>query len=704
MGAIPGRAMWRAAVLCAAWVPAMACAAEWWVTNVNGYTLNADGRLQRFDAMLIDQGKVVATGTIDALAARAGQARTIDGEGRTLLPGMTDAHGHVLGLGFAKLRIDLAGTASLDEALQRVRDGAAKRPGSGWLTGRGWNQVVWKLQRFPTAAELDRAVADRPVWLTRVDGHAGWANSAALKLAGIGRDTVDPPGGRIERDAQGHATGVLIDAAMGLVQSKIPPPDARESEAALAAALAELAGVGITSVHDAGVHADTVALYRRTADAGKLTARLYAMIGGVGQDFDQLAGQGPLLGYGADRLTVRSVKLFADGALGSRGAALIEPYSDAPEHRGLLFHDRAAMRAQVLKAVSKGFQVNVHAIGDAGNRVVLDAFADARAKFPKAELRHRIEHAQVVALADIPRFKSLGLIASMQPTHATSDMNMAEDRVGRERIRGAYAWRRFLKQGTRIAAGSDFPVEASNPFLGWHAAVTRQSESGEPPGGWYPGEAMSRVETFRAFTLDAAFAAHQEKRQGSLEPGKWADFILLDRDPFTIPARELHAVRVLETWVAGTRVFQRPGFAGPPVIVVRHAERGEDAAAPKDPPLSAVGTQRAERLAALLRDTPLSAVYVTPYRRTRDTGGAVARSKGLQVTEVNAADTAALAARIAAQPPGRAVLVVGHSNTVPDILKALGAERAVAVADDEYDGLWRLTPTRGGALLETLRY
>jgi predicted amidohydrolase YtcJ/phosphohistidine phosphatase SixA len=679
-------------------------AADLFVTKVNGYTLTAAGKLQRFDAMLVDQGKVVATGNIDTLVARAGNAKLIDGQGRTLLPGMTDAHGHVLGLGFTKLRIDLSGSQSLDEALARVREGAVRAPGQGWLTGRGWNQVIWKLGRFPTAGELDRAVSDRPAWFTRIDGHAGWANSKALQLAGITRTTADPPGGKIERDSEGNATGVLVDTAMSLVQSKIPPPDAKENEAALRAALNELASVGITSAHDAGVNADTVALYRRFADEKKLTARIYGMIGGVAKDFDALAAHGPLLGYGNDRLTVRSVKLFADGALGSRGAALIEPYSDAHTHRGLLFHDRAAMAAQVTKAVAKGYQVNVHAIGDLGNRVVLDAFADAQKQFPKADLRHRIEHAQVVALPDIPRFKALNLIASMQPTHATSDMNMAEDRVGPQRIRGAYAWRTFLKQGTRIAAGSDFPVEASNPFLGWHAAVTRQSETGEPKDGWHKEQAMTREEAFRAFTLDAAYAAHQEKSQGSLETGKWADFILLDRNPFAIPSPQLHAVQVLETWVAGERVFKRPGFDGPSVIVVRHAEKGEDAAHPKDPPLSTAGQQRAGRLAQMLKETPVAAAYATPYRRTRDTLAPLAMQKKIQVTEITAAGLGPLMQAIARHSTGETVVIAGHSNTVPAILAALGVKQPIQVGDEEYDGLWQVVPSYRGAVMQFLRY
>ena len=547
--------LWLVSLLLAFPLPALA--EPLLVANVNGYTLDDAGALHRFEAMLLDEGRVVATGTDAALRERAPQVRIHDGQGRTLLPGLIDAHAHVMGLGFGLRQIDLATTRSLDEALDMVRAHAADKPDAAWIVGRGWNQVLWKLGRFPTAAELDRAVADRPVWLARVDGHAGWANRAALAIAGIGPDTPDPVGGRIERDAQGRATGILIDTAMALVEAKIPPVDAAESAAALDAALAAMARVGITSVHDAGIDADTFALLRRFADAGRLGTRIYAMIGGTGADFDAIAAQGPLIGYGGDRLTVRSVKLYADGALGSRGAALLAPYSDDPHNHGLLFQDTRGLATMIGKALSRGYQVNVHAIGDGGNRQVLDAFSLAYRAHGGRELRNRIEHAQVVALDDIPRFVPLHLIASMQPTHATSDMNMAQDRVGPERIRGAYAWQRFRAQGTVIAAGSDFPVESPNPFFGLHAAITRQDHDNQPDGGWYPAQRLTPEQALRGFTLDAAFAAHQESSLGTLEPGKWADFILVDRDIFAIAPEDVWRTQVLETWVGGAQVFAR---------------------------------------------------------------------------------------------------------------------------------------------------
>ncbi|HEY0197762.1 MAG TPA: amidohydrolase family protein [Rhodanobacter sp.] len=536
----------------------MACrihAADLLVENVNGYTLDTAGHLQRFDALLIDHGKVVATGSKASLAARGGGAKIEDGRGRTLLPGLIDAHGHVMDLGYMKTMLDLTSTTSLGQAQASVRTFAGSHPDAAWIRGGGWNQVIWKLGRFPSAVELDAAVSDRPAWLIRVDGHAGWANSAAMKLAGIGRDTRDPAGGRIERDAQGNPTGVFVDGAQSLIESHIPAPTEKQREAALDAALAEMRSVGMTGVDDAGIDLPTYKLYRHYADTHRLTTRVYAMIRNTGSDFDTISKNGPLLGYGDDFLTVRAVKLFSDGALGSRGAAMLAPYSDDPDNRGLLFHPPAELTAMIGKALARGYQVNIHAIGDRANREVLDSFAAAYKLHGGENLRNRVEHAQIVAPSDIPRFVQLKLVASMQPTHATSDMNMAEDRVGHARLEGAYAWRTFLRQGTVIAGGSDFPVESSNPFYGLHAAITRQDHHDQPPGGWYPQQAMTRLEAFRAFTLSAAWAAHEEKTMGSLEPGKWADFIVIDRDIFTIPAREIWSTRVLQTWVGGKKVY-----------------------------------------------------------------------------------------------------------------------------------------------------
>lgn len=530
------------------------------IDNANGYTLNSAGKLVRFTALAYDDaGRIVAVGDAKSVAAKAPGARRIDMQGKTVLPGLIDAHGHVFGLGEISTAVLLYGTPSLDAALKAVADFSKANPQRAWVLGNGWNQEIWKLGRFPTAQELDAVVADRPALMTRVDGHAAWANTRALQLAGITKDTKDPAGGKIERDAQGNATGILVDAAMDLVRAAIPKPTEAENRASLDGALAALAKVGLTSVHDAGIGVMEDRLMRSYADQGKLTTRVYAMIGDTTQDFDQLAQGGPVKSYANDLYALAAVKLYSDGALGSRGAALIAPYSDAPHTHGLLFYKDAEMRAKMEKALKAGYQVNVHAIGDAGNKQILDGYAALLKQYPKAAaMRHRIEHAQVVAPADIPRFKALDIIPSMQPTHATSDQNMAEQRVGPQRIKGAYAWHTFLKQGSKIACGSDFPIESPNPFEGLHAAVTRQDNAGIPAGGWYKNEAMTLQQAFRCFTLDAAHAAHQEKVIGSLEAGKWADFIVTDADLFKVPAAEIGKIKVLQTWVAGKQVYGKP--------------------------------------------------------------------------------------------------------------------------------------------------
>jgi len=528
------------------------------IENANGYTLNSKGELVQFTALAFDaQGKIVAVGSAADVSAKLPGARRVDMGGKTLLPGLIDAHGHVFGLGQMLTQLDLSQTTSLDGALKAIADYSRANAGQGWLRGRGWNQENWKLGRFPTAADADTVVSDRPVWFERVDGHAGWANSRALAAAGITDKTPDPAGGKIVRDANGKATGVLVDAAQELVAKVLPAQTEAEGRVVLDRALGALAKVGVTSTHDAGLGVAEDRLYRAYADGGKLTARIYGMIGGTQDDFDALAKNGPLKTYGNDMYALRAVKLYSDGALGSRGAALIQPYSDEPHSHGLLFYNTAQMDAMMKKAMARGYQVNVHAIGDAGNHQILDIYQKELAATKSAAQRHRIEHAQVVTQADIVRFKTLGIIPSMQPTHATSDKNMAETRVGHERMEGAYAWRSFLHQGSRIACGSDFPVESPNPFFGIHAAVTRQDASGQPIAGWYPNQAMSLKEAFRCFTLDAAYAGHAENSLGSLEPGKWADFIVVDRDLFKMPTYDIYKTGVLQTWVGGKQVYQK---------------------------------------------------------------------------------------------------------------------------------------------------
>ncbi len=543
--------------------------------NINGYTLLDDeAGVHRFEAIAIHDGRVLRTGPSGELLDAYPGARRLDGGGRTLLPGLIDAHAHVMGLGDARLTVNVMGIRSLDATLVEVARYARQYPDLAWIRGRGWNQVLWSENRFPTAGELDRAVSDRPVWLTRVDGHAGWANTEAMRLAGVTRDTDDPEGGAIIRDEDGEPTGVFIDRAMDLIRGHIPPPDPAERRLALEASLEEMREMGITGVHDAGVGVRDFELMREFADKGALSTRIYAMVGGTGRDFDafihasgeaETAYEGPaapISGYAADRLYLKSVKIYSDGALGSRGAALLEEYADDPGNMGLLLYPEEELFAMVDKAVSHGFQVGAHAIGDRANRVMLDVFERVFEKHGPdsgvADRRHRIEHAQVVHPEDIPRYRELGIIAAMQPVHATSDMNMAEDRLGAERMAGAYAWRTFLDEGVVLAAGSDFPVELSNPFHGLYAAVTRQDHDGNPSGGWYPDQRLTREEALHGFTLGAAWASHMETLVGSLEPGKWADFILVDRNYFTVPESEIWQINVEETWLAGERVFPGP--------------------------------------------------------------------------------------------------------------------------------------------------
>ncbi|TPE59072.1 amidohydrolase [Sandaracinobacter neustonicus] len=533
-------------------------AAKTLIVNANGYTMDSAGNLRRFSTLFVgDDGKVLAImprGTVEPKLV-AGDFR-LDAKGRTLIPGLIDAHGHIMALGLQLRSLDLTATTSLADAQTKIAAYAAKDTSAGWIRGGGWNQVSWGLGRMPTAAELDAAYAARPVWLSRVDGHAGWANTAALKVAGITKATKDPAGGRILRDAAGNPTGVLIDAAMDLVEKAAPPPSAGEREKALEAALAHLASVGLTGVHDMGSSAEDWALFRTFGDEGRLTLRITAYAAGM-PAMEAISPLRPTPWLYNGRLKLQGIKLMADGALGSRGAWLLKPYSDEPGTRGLQFLDDAKMKNLFSRANYLGYQVAVHAIGDAANRQALDAFTEIRPAYSD-KFRNRIEHAQVIDPADIPRFAELNIIASVQPTHATSDKAMAADRLGEARLTGAYAWATLRKAGVKLALGSDFPVEPANPFYGLHAAVTRQDRQNQPPGGWRPEDALTLQQAFAGFTTDAAWAGGQDGKAGQLTEGSFADFLLLDRDPFTIGPAELPQVVVEETWLDGKRVYVKP--------------------------------------------------------------------------------------------------------------------------------------------------
>lgn len=536
--------------------PAMA---DTLIDNVDGLTLNAEGQVLRFTGLVIDDD-----GRVGRLLQR-GETRPTDvdfrkdGRGAVLMPGLIDAHGHVMGLGWQAMMLDLSGTHSLTEALDAIRAYAAANPELPWIMGRGWNQEAWGLGRFPTAADLDSIVADRPVWLSRVDGHAGWANSRAMQVAGITTATRAPAGGRIEM-AAGRPTGVFVDRAESLIDAHVPAPLARDRDRALILAQQRLLSLGITSVADMGTDIEDWQAFRRAGDNGSLNIRIISYGAGV-ENMALIAGGGPTPWLYDDRLRMVGVKMVLDGALGSRGAWLKAPYADAPGQSGLPILSSSQLRNRMVRASMDGFQVAVHAIGDAANADLLSAIDDVGSSFP-GDRRWRVEHAQIVDVADIARFGQHGIIASMQPVHQTSDRLMAEARLGPDRLGGAYAWASIAATGARVAFGSDFPVENPDPFAGLAAAFTRADAAGEPFGGWHPSEAVSRIAALDGFTRTAAYAGFAEDRIGTLMPGMRADFLLVDTDPTLASPSHIRATRVSETWVGGRAVWVRAAVAG----------------------------------------------------------------------------------------------------------------------------------------------
>lgn len=547
--------MIRAALLSAlALIVAAPAHADTLVDNVNGMTLDKDGKLVRFTGLVIDgEGKVKQL--LDRKDKRPDRTDyREDGKGRTLIPGLIDAHGHVMALGFSLMLLDLSDTNSLEEAQAAIRKYAAENPDMPWIIGRGWNQEKWKLGRYPTSADLDAAVADRPVWLERVDGHAGWANSAAMNAAKVTAATKSPDGGRIEM-AGGKPSGVFVDAAAALIDNAKPKPLARDLDRALLMAQQKLLEQGITAIADMGTTIQEWQAYRRAGDKGQLAIRILS----YGGDIDNMAligGPGPTPWLYGDRLRLVGVKLYLDGALGSRGAWLKAPYADAPGQRGLPLLTPAQLRNKMVRASMDHFQVAIHAIGDAANAEALDAIADLTADLPGAR-RWRIEHAQMIDPADIPRFAKLGVIASMQPVHQTSDRLMAEARLGPDRLKGAYAWRSLENSGARLAFGSDVPVESANPFPGLAVAISRTDDQGQPFGGWRPEEAVGRETALDGFTRSAAFAAFAEDRLGTLMPGMRADFLIVDKDPMLASPDEIRRMTPLETWIGGARYYKK---------------------------------------------------------------------------------------------------------------------------------------------------
>ncbi|MCC4233035.1 amidohydrolase [Sphingobium soli] len=540
------------------------------IDNVNGIALDANGKIVRFGALMIDDdGKVekLIEGRYKEPEYKRpkkrkkgepwpeppkGLAFKLDGGGKTLIPGLIDAHGHVMGYGLSLITLDLSDTTSLAQAQEKIRAYVAANPGRKWIIGTGWNQEQWGLGRFPTAADLDAAVSDIPVWLERVDGHAGWANSAAIRAAGITGATKAPAGGRIEMTG-GKPAGVLVDRAMDLMQKVVPPPAPKDRDLALEKAQRALLSMGITGIADMGTSIEDWQAFRRSADRGALRVRIMSYAMGL-DNMVLIAGPEPTPWLYDDHLRMGGIKLLLDGALGSRGAWLKGDYADAPGQRGLRLIPDTQLRNIMSRAAMDNFQVAMHAIGDAANGEALDAIQELAETY-KGDRRWRIEHAQIIDPADLPRFGPLGVVASMQPVHEASDWRMATARLGEARLAGAYAWKTMLDNRVPLAFGSDVPVESPNPFPGIAVAMSREDAKGQPVGGWMPQQRVSFQAALDGFTRQAAYAGFAEKKFGSLVPGQRADFLLIDRDISTAQPADIRTTQVLETWIGGKRVY-----------------------------------------------------------------------------------------------------------------------------------------------------
>ena len=555
-------------VLLALLVPAAPAAgqgapADLILTNARVYTV--DEANPRAQAVAVRGAEIVFVGSArEAEVLRGPDTRVVDLDGMMVMPGMIDSHGHFPGLGSAMRNVDLVGTRSLDEVVERVVARAREVPSGQWILGRGWDQNEWADTRVPVHDALSEAVPDHPVILTRVDGHALFANAAAMERAGITAETADPPGGRIVRDpATGEATGVFVDRAMDRLRAVVPGETRQQIREGLLLAQAHLNEVGLTGIHDAGVSLSVADLYEEMAEAGELTVRNHVMVRGDMKSLGPLFERGPRPNVdGSHFVNVAAIKVSVDGALGSRGAALLEDYSDEDGNNGLLFPVADELVEIAVRSLETGIQLNVHAIGDRANRVVLDAFEEALGRVPTADHRFRVEHAQILHRHDIPRFAELGVIPSMQAIHQASDMAWVPDRLGYTRMLGSYAWRSLLETGVVIPGGSDFPVEPADPLLSFHAAVTRKNADGWPAGGWRSEEVMTREEALRHMTVWGAYAAFMEDVTGTLTPGKLADIVVLDRDIMTVPADDILDTDVVMTIVNGEVVYER-GEDGP---------------------------------------------------------------------------------------------------------------------------------------------
>ncbi len=513
----------------------------------NGTIFTVDESFSTAEAISVRNGRILSLGSSEEILRVTDAGEKIDLGGKYVYPGLTDAHCHFLGYGKSLLQADLAGTSSFEEIIALLKKRQEEYP-SEWILGRGWDQNDWEVKEFPHRSRLDEAFPDKPVLLRRIDGHAAVASSEALKQAGIrGSTTVE--GGSLIRDENG-LTGVLVDNAIDLVGRIVPELEKQDLIRAILQGQENCFEVGLTSVHDAGLDHDIIEMMDSLHGSGDLKIRVYAMLAPGQENYEHFLYKGI---YRTDRLNVRSVKLYADGALGSRGALLLEPYSDDPDNIGLSVSDRQFLHEQCSLALEYGYQVNTHCIGDSANRLILDLYAEFLEG--KNDLRWRIEHAQVIHPCDFSKFGRYSIVPSIQSTHATSDMYWADERLGDERIKGAYAYRQLMEQNGWIPNGSDFPVESINPLFGYYALSIRKDREGYPEKGFQVENALSREQAMRAMTIWAARAAFEEDYKGSLESGKMADFIVTDRDLLSIPAEDIHTTKILQTWLAGEKVF-----------------------------------------------------------------------------------------------------------------------------------------------------
>ena len=525
---------------------------------VNGHIITMDENISEVEALAIGQGKILSIGTTEEIMNSYSDAEVVNLKGKTVMPGIIESHGHLLSLGQSFLELNFEGVTTPQEVVQKVQERVSETPSGQWITGWGWDEGAWA-KNYPTNKELNKVSPENPVYLRGLHGFACWANDKALEIAGIKKDTPDPENGKIIKDAiSGRPTGILTNEAQGLLTPHIPPMTPDQVERALKLAIEECLKNGLTTVHEAKTSAEMLEAFRSLQKKNELKSRIYVMLDVTDKNLiEPFFIKGPEIDPN-NMLAIRCIKIFVDGALGSRGAALLEPYSDAPGEKGAIVTPEDTLYRLTVRALKSGLQIAVHAIGDRANRITLNAFRRALGEVPQVQdHRLRVEHAQVVALDDIPKFAPRGIVLSMQPPHCTSDMPWAETRVGSERIKGAYAWRSFLDTGAHLTFNSDFPGETLNPFYGMYAALTRQTPDGRPEGGWYPEQCLSRGEVLRAYTVEGAYSGFEEDIKGKILPGMLADFIVFSDDILTIPVQKLLSLQVEQTYLDGILVYDK---------------------------------------------------------------------------------------------------------------------------------------------------